>query len=421
MKTQLLCVMSFLMIGIGYSQNKNVWTRTTLEKSLNIIPSKSNLPTKTLFNLNVEALKEQLTQTPSRAKSLQSSVIVQFPNSSGVLESFRVFETPLLTGALADKFPSIKSYTGQGIEDPTARIRFSLSPNDGLHTTRFSGKEATVFIAPINPEATTYSVYKRSEKTPIAETFRCLVEDHAQSLNNEPKTYLKNADDGTLRTFRLAVSTTGEYTQYHGGTVAGALAAINTSMTRVNGIYENDFAITMVLVPNNDILIYTNASSDPYSNGNFNSQVQEVLTNRIGESNYDVGHLFARASDNGNAGCIGCVCRNRRKGSAFTSRNIPEGDVFDVDYVAHELGHQFGGNHTFTHRNEGTIAQLEPGSGTTIMGYAGITGATDVQPNSDDYFHAISIQQITNYVKSTGCQVNTATGNAIPTANAGAN
>nr|WP_305070001.1 zinc-dependent metalloprotease family protein [Flavobacterium covae] len=242
-----------------------------------------------------------------------------------------------------------------------------------------------------------------------------------------------NADDGTLRTFRLALSVTGEYTTYFGGTVAQALAAINATMTRVNGVFEKDFNTRMNLIANNDVLIYTNASTDPYSvastgsGGAWNTELQNNLTNTIGNGAYDIGHLFGASGGGGNAGCIGCICvddtsstTDQNKGSGYTSPGdgIPQGDNFDIDYVAHEMGHQFGANHTHSHSKERTGANMEPGSGSTIMGYAGIT-PQDVQAHSDAYFHAYSIQQVTNNIKTKACAVNTPTGNAIPTANAG--
>jgi chitodextrinase len=234
-----------------------------------------------------------------------------------------------------------------------------------------------------------------------------------------------------------------EYTQYFGGTKALALAAMNNTLTRVNGVFENDFAIRLVLIPEQENIIFTSSSTDPYSNatagadGAWNTELMNVLhgtTYGIGDSKFDIGHLFGASGGGGNAGCIGCVCNNSTtydaaeqwywyKGQGFTSPadNVPSGDSFDIDYVAHEIGHQFGGNHTFTDSEEYTIAQVEPGSGSTIMGYAGIT-TEDVQAHSDPYFHAVSIQQITEYVKSTSgsCSVNTPTGNNAPTASAGA-
>ena len=234
------------------------------------------------------------------------------------------------------------------------------------------------------------------------------------------------------------MSVTGEYTVYFGGTKALALAAINNTMTRVNGIFEKDFAAHMNLIANTDAVIYTSASTDPYSAAsgldNWNLQLMNTLHSVIGDANFDIGHLFGATGGGGNAGCIGCLCSNdmttqvvsgvttpvNYKGSGYTSPNdgIPSGDNFDVDYVAHEMGHQFGANHTFTHSDESTGVQMEPGSGSTIMGYAGIT-TLDVQPHSDPYFHAVSIQQVTNFIKTTTCQTNTATGNSIPTAGAG--
>ena len=194
---------------------------------------------------------------------------------------------------------------------------------------------------------------------------------------------------------------------------------MNTAMTRTNAIYERDFGVRMVLIANNDAIIYLTASSDPWTS-EFNTKTQQTIDAVIGSANYDIGHLVHRAGNNGNAGCIGCVCKAGQKGSAFTSHTAPVGDPFVVDYLTHEMGHQFGGNHTFAHSYEGTIAQCEPGSGSSIMGYAGITGSTtDIQSHSDDYFHARSIEQISNYIKSASCGTVALTGNNAPVAAAG--
>ena len=236
---------------------------------------------------------------------------------------------------------------------------------------------------------------------------------------------LNNADDSTLRRFRLAISTTGEYAAFHGGTLASVNAAINTTMTRVNALFEMDFNSTMVIVANNNNVIYLNAATDPYgaTDANYNTEVQAAITAQIGAANYDIGHLMSAIGNNGNAGCIGCICGTDTqswtslgagKGSGFTTSTNPIGDTFDIDYVAHEIGHQYGGNHTFSFSAENNAVNMEPGSGVTIMGYAGITGATDVASNSIPIFHAGSIQQITNNIKSKTCQTNIPIANAVP-------
>lgn len=421
MRKKLLSIAFMAIMGFSFGQEGTFWSSSNKNVTTsNAIERYSELPRTKVYDLNLEGIKSALANAPERGLVArgQSNVILSFPNAKGEMERFRIFEAPVLHPDLAARYPNIKSYAGQGIDDPASVIRFSVSPL-GLQSMRLSATNEAVFIEPITNDMGTYTVYQRSDRSVSFSNFECEVMDDVSSGVNSNTAARPNADDGILRTYRLAVSTTGEYTSFHGGTKAGALAAINTTMTRVNGIFENDFNVTMVLIANTDDVIYTNGSTDPYTNGGFNSQVQSTLTSVIGEANYDVGHLFARASDNGNAGCIGCICVNGQKGSAFTSRSTPVGDPFDVDYVAHELGHQFGANHTFSIRNEGTNAHFEPGSGTTIMGYAGITGATDVQSNSDPYFHWFSIQQVTNYVKSTSCQTNTNTGNNVPTANAG--
>ena len=417
MKYKLLTFALLMFTSVTFSQNGSSLWKVTVNKNKPSLVGSTNLPQKNLYDLEQSTLQNMLANAPQRAANASlSNVIISLPNAEGGFENFSVYENSVMDPALAERYPEIKSYIAIGIENPTSRAYISNSPL-GFKSMVLSPGSSAVFIEPFSTDLTTYTVYEKSDEKQSLTPFECSVIDKASSKVNQ--TALRpNADDAILRTFRLAVSTTGEYTAYFGGTKAQALAAINASMTRVNGVFETEFAVRMVLIANNDLVIYTNASTDPYTTS-YNNQLQNTLTSVIGEANYDVGHLFARsASSNGNAGCIGCVCVNGSKGSGFSAGPIPTGDVFDIDYVAHEMGHQFGGNHTFSMSNEGTGTNMEPGSGSTIMSYVGITNQ-DVQSFTDVIFHAISIQQITNYVKSKTCQINTPTGNAVPTVNAG--
>lgn len=424
----LLCVTTF----VSAQQKSDLWKSST-KTNAPALESRMQLPTAHLFDLDVNALKTSLTASPRRSANAKSSTVqLSLPNADGQMERFSIYENSNMDPALAARYPEIKSYIGIGIDNPTSTAYFSISPL-GFKSMVLNADQPAVFIEPFSQDLQTYSVYKKSDKT-YNTPFECTVIDELAAI--DPSMQLRpNADDGQLRTFRLAVSVTGEYTTYFGGTKALALAAINNTMTRVNGVFEKDFGVRMVLIANNDVVIYTNASTDPYSaaatgsGGAWNTEVQNALTTNIGNAAYDIGHLFGASGGGGNAGCIGCVCVNdttsttdKNKGSGFTSPydGIPSGDNFDIDYVAHEMGHQFGANHTFSMSNEQTGVNMEPGSGSTIMGYAGIT-SQDVQPHSDAYFHAVSIQQVTNNIKNKTCQTNTATGNAIPTADAGLN
>jgi chitodextrinase len=423
MKHKLLSLALLAVVSFSFAQEKNSFWKSSTKSNVVLLESKMQLPQKNLFDLNVNDLKSLVNQSPRRnSLNIKSNIVISLPNADGEFERFGIYENSIMEPDLAAQYPEIKSYIGVGIDNPSTSVYFSISPLGFKSMTLYADK-SPVFIEPYSKDLNTYSVYKKSDKKQAFTAFECSVIDGISS-EVDPSLLRPNADDAKLRTFRLAMSVTGEYTTYFGGTKALALAAINNTMTRVNAIFEKDFAVRMVLVANNDAVIYTNASTDPYSASssmsNWNAQLQSTLTSVIGEANYDVGHLFGASGGGGNAGCIGCVCVNGSKGSAYTSPGdgVPSGDKFDVDYVAHEFGHQFGANHTFTHSNEGTGVQMEPGSGSTIMGYAGIT-SLDVQANSDAYFHAVSIQQITNNIKTKTCPVSTNTGNAIPTASAG--
>jgi len=424
MKIKLLLLALLLMTNIVLAQHKESLWKVTTKKNAPALDSRMQLPTNYIYDLDVNAIKASLASSPKRtATANNSKVVVSLPNAEGQMERFSVYENSTMDPALQARYSNIRSYVGYGIDHPTATAYFSMSPL-GFKSMTINADKPAVFIEPVSQDLMTYSVYRKSDKRADLNKFECtVINDVTPQI--DPSTLRPNADDGMLRTFRLAMSCTGEYTVYFGGTKALALAAINASMTRVNGVFEKDFGVRMNLIANTDLVIYTSASTDPYSAAasmsQWNAQLQSTLTSVIGEANYDVGHLFGATGGGGNAGCIGCVCVNGQKGSGITSPadGIPMGDNFDIDYVAHELGHQFGGNHTWTHGgNEGTGVQMEPGSGSTIMGYAGIT-ALDVQPHSDAFFHAISIQQVTNNIKAKTCQTNTATGNAVPTASAG--
>ncbi len=347
------------------------------------------------FSLGIKDFRNTLKGV---AKSDNRGATLYFPNGTGRSVAYKVFETPVLSPELSAKYPSIKSYTGYGIKDRAEKIRFSIS-NSGLQAMMVHGDGTTnSYIQQVTGNR--YILYRRDGLTRKEDNFVCSTT--AKIVSRPITNALKPVDDQELRKFRLAVSTTGEYTEYHGGTVVDALAAINATITRVNEVFERDLGITLELVPNTDMVIFTNAATDPY-NGNLSGQVQTVLNDNIGAANYDIGHLFHRDQANGNAGFVGAVCIDNRKGSAFSSHPDPMGDLFDLDYVAHEMGHQFGANHTWSFESEGTTVQVEPGSGTTIMGYAGIADDDNVAPNGDDYFHHSSIEQISDYLETINC------------------
>lgn len=350
-----------------------------------------------VFDIQEERLKTKLSSLSSAKGNTQT---IYFPNAYGRPVGYLVSEAPVLSPELSKKYPQIKSYVGHALDRSKDRIRFSVS-HRGIQsmTVSASGKANTYMQKDANGA---YVLYSREANSKTTDPLVCSTKAEVVRRMG-PNITAKPVTGRVLRKFRLAVSASGEYTQFHGGTVADALAAINATITRVNEVFETDLGVSLELIPNNDAIIFTNPATDPYS-GSLSPKVQSTLTSIIGEDNYDVGILLNEADvSDGNAGTIGNVCVNGRKGSAYATGSNPSGDLFDIDFVAHEIGHQFGANHTWSFESEGTDVQVEPGSGTTIMGYAGIAGANNVAPNGEDYFHYVSISQIADYLNTISC------------------
>ncbi|MGL2992745.1 zinc-dependent metalloprotease [Flavobacterium sp. TSSA_36] len=410
-----ILLLLFFVFTSSYSQEKPTWkvAEAFSETRQNIDAQERSYDG--FFELNWSQWRMNLDlKVPQSSKiGLQK---ITLPNASGQMEQFQIVENSNFAPELQAQFPEIRSFSGKGITDPNATVYFSMSP-DGLQTMVLRNGRESEFLEPLKGHNEKYVLYRSDKTSKTNLGLKCETETQALAAKFSSKTLKSKASDRVFRTLRLALSCTGEYATYHGGTVSGALAAMNATLTRVNGIFNKDLALKLVLVADNNKVVFTDATTDPYATvvgGNapsaWSQQLENTLTNPaiLGADKYDIGHLFGASGGGGNAGCIGCVC-NADKARAYTSpsNNKPEGDTFDLDFVAHEFGHQLGATHTFSHEVEGTGTNVEPGSGSTIMGYAGITDDYDVQKNSDDYFAYASIKQIQDNMMTKTCPVAT--------------
>ncbi len=374
-------------------------------------------------------LENTLSLAPERTLN-DEGVLVDLPLPNNKFVRFRIFSDSIMEPELAKKFPSIQTYWGYDESNPNNRGRFDITEK-GFHG-MFSYNGEQIFIDPMQKAGNnTYINYRKqdAQSRPIFSDKVINEIGYQQQFSIEKAALLAPTQpDGLRRTYRLAVATTGEYTRFHGGTVSSGLAAVVTAINRVNELYEVDLSVRLNLVGNNDQLIYTNPNTDPYTNGNsdLNSNTGNI-NSVIGSSSYDIGHIFQTSG--GGVASLGSVCSNR-KGAGLTGLRQPVGDPFYVDYVAHEIGHQFDGLHTFNAssgscagRNRSASAAYEPGSGATVMGYAGICDDENLQRNSDPYFHTHSITEINAFITNGGgsrCGTVNNPNNTPPSANAGA-
>ncbi len=430
-------IFMFLNVTLAQSATEELWNDVS-ETSIQPLGERYIIPQSyRTLEMDFQAMQNFLNNVPSEEiiKVKNSSFIFALPLPNGTFTHFKIVESPVMEEELAIKYPDIKTYLGQGIDETTSSVRFDITPN-GFHAIIFS-VNGTVYIDPYSMgDINNYICYYKKDFKPTDDQLNasCEVLGLESAMALELKELVANGEDvltgEELRTYRLACAATGEYTIFHGGTVASGLAAVVTAINRVNGVYEKEIAVRMVLIANNDLLIYTDPNTDPYSNfsgGQMLGQNQTNIDAVIGSANYDFGHVFSTGG--GGVAFLSVICINGFKAQGVTGLSNPIGDPFYIDYVAHEMGHQFGGNHTFNgnagacsggNRNAGTA--YEPGSGSTIQAYAGICGSQNLQSNSDPYFHNISFVEMVNYTTNSGgnsCPVITSTGNSTPIVDAG--
>lgn len=449
----------------------SLWTHTPLSKAPSTSLMRIHPSAYKVFQLNASAMRAQLwalTDNPG------SSATISLPMPDGTFRSFRVWESAVLPQDMAAKYPSIKTFSAEAVNDKrvTAKLDYTLF---GFHAVVFDG-EQTIMTDPYNNLNDNFYIvhYKQDENRPFSQRMKCEVggaHEHSpigepMDLGNSSLPYMnlskiKNTlspslssyepgktpvsaeepqaitvNGATLRTYRLALSANSFYCQAATGlgspTIGQCLSAMTTSINRVNGVYNREISVQLVFCNNVDTLIWPTATgsvngADPFAAINTNAgscitQNQTTVTARIGAANYDVGHVFTTGA--GGLAGLGVVCNNTQKARGVTGSGSPVGDAFDIDYVAHELGHQFGSSHTFNNNVDGSCNgnassanAYEPASGATIMDYAGICNPDNVQANSSPYFSASSLTQIQAHISGSGgtCAVTAPSGHAPAT------
>ncbi|UMB53728.1 thrombospondin type 3 repeat-containing protein [Lutibacter sp. A64] len=440
-KSITIFILAIILFNVSiYSQTSDeLWSKSSIsaKQSSKKIQRQTALTEFDVYQLNFELLKRKLVNAPQRKGIVaKNNNIISFPDGKGKLENYYVFEASIMEEELQIQYPNIRTYIGKSVNNPSSVIRFSITPL-GLNALILNNPDGAIYIDPYTSDNHTYLIYNK-KSLPESEPFDCgfdelnsTIEESKQGVHS--KTDIVN--DGKLRTFRLAVAVTGEYSQWHLNSrgvssyesdevkIGNVFASVVVTMLRVNAIFERDLGVSMILVDNSAKMMFLNPNTDGLTGNDKYKMIDEsinVLNTYIGESNYDIGHVFA-ASNLGGVAYRSSVCGYYKAGGV-SGMSPPEGSNFE-NTVTHEMGHQFGATHTFNsssgscNGNRTDETAVEPGSGSTIMSYAGNCSPENVTSYSerDKYFHLVSIKQMWAIISSIGsCGTSVNTGNNPP-------
>jgi hypothetical protein len=392
----------------------------------------------TLDTIHLQSLLQRVPREFTPAAKSPDAPIISLPMPDGSMQRFKILDSPIMEEGLAARYPQIRTFSGQALDGSGTTTRFGWTPQ-GFHAILLTPR-GTVLIEPDGPNQTTSYISYFQGDAP-AGSMECNVDIPTA---DDPLLAVKEIGDAaklvssgaSLRTYRLAVAATAEYTQTYGsGTVAGGVAAVTITVNLVNAVFERDVAIRLVLIANEDQIIFTDPVTDGYTSDNVNSMISENQTKLdavIGSANYDIGHVFDGRPIGGfqfqGLASLGVACRAGLKGRGVNIvKSLPPSSTVAYYSAAHEMGHQFGASHTFNATSgtcgpqRASATAYEPGTGSTIMGYRFACAPEDMM-SSDTYFHTASMEQIITYTTvglGSTCPVTTATGNNIPTVDAG--
>jgi len=437
-----LAIAFFCLISVSVNA-QSLWTESSVSTFRDANEEdKMVLPENFIaYALSYEDLKIKLENAPNEKdkKNGIAGTIIKLPLPDGSFESFEIFDSPVFAPKLAAKYPSIKSYKGKSLKTPGMNVRFDTGPY-GLHAAIHSVTNV-FYIDPYARENTgeylTYDVKDHISQIEIPVPL-CGLQDELKESNIEVRSKPRNSVPVDLHIYRFALACTGEWGAVR-GTVENALADMNTGVNRINQIFENELAIRLVLINNNDLLLNFSGATDPYSiitqspnapnntadEGNALGVNTAIINSRIGLSSYDIGHLYHTGCNVGGIANLGTFCNNFNKANGLTCHFNNNINYIAANTTSHELGHQMSAQHTFNNcgGNESPGNAFEPGSGTTIMSYAGACGQQNVVANGGDtYYHVSSLIQIYNHTRGDGipgdgCAEILETSNLEPTLN----
>jgi hypothetical protein len=405
LKVVILLISFLTSLSICNSQS-DIWWSPISENRVVLPPNAERriFPEKySIFIGSVDKIRAYLSDAPDEFEKPNDIYPLAIPYPDGKMVTFHIWKNNIMHPELRAKFPNIRTYQGVRADKKQVTIRLEMTET-GFHAYIHGDERGSIFVDPYAfRDLNHYIVYNEADyQRRKDDDFDC----HFDGLSQDPiihegqnQVFERVGPCGNLRSYRLALACTGEYATFHGGTVPLALSAMTTSVNRVGGVFEKEISVRLILIANTNLLIYTNAATDPYTNNNGSTmlgQNQITIDGVIGSANYDIGHVFSTAG--GGVAYLGSVCSNSQKAGGVTGQTNPIGDPFDIDFVIHEMGHQFGGNHNqYNNCNRAGAAAVEPGSASTIMGYAGIC-SPNVQSNSNDYFNAYSLNEMSNFI-----------------------